>query len=42
VFHVDSDDPPMLLVHGSLDSSVSVLNSDALATRLEAAGVPYT
>ncbi len=42
VYHVDSDDPPVLLVHGSLDGSVSVLNSDALSTQLEAASVPYT
>ena len=42
VYHVDSDDPPVLLVHGSLDGSVSVQNSDALSQRLQSAGVPYT
>ena len=42
VYHVDSNDPPVLLVHGSLDGSVSVLNSDALSARLGATGVPYT
>lgn len=42
VYHVDSADPPVLLVHGSLDGSVSVLNSDALSNRLADAGVDYT
>lgn len=42
VYHVDSDDPPVLLVHRSLDGSVSVLNSNALSTQLKGAGVPYT
>ena len=41
VYHVDSDDPPVLLVHGSLDGSVSVQNSDALSAQLATAGVPY-
>ncbi|MGI9388425.1 MAG: hypothetical protein ACR2O1_00075, partial [Boseongicola sp.] len=30
---------PVLLVHGSIDGSVSVLNSDALAQRLGELGV---
>lgn len=34
IAHVDADDPPVLLVHGSIDGSVSVQNSDALAARL--------
>ena len=42
VFHVDSNDPPVLLVHGSLDGSVSVQNSDSLSAKLEEVGVPYT
>lgn len=42
IYHVDSQDPPVLLVHGSLDGSVSVKNSDALSKMLETAGVPYT
>lgn len=42
VYHVDSDDPPVLIVHGAIDGSVSVLNSDALSSSLENSGVPYT
>jgi acetyl esterase/lipase len=42
VSHVDKNDPPVLLVHGSLDGSVSVQNSDALSKKLEEVGVPYT
>ena len=42
VNHVDSDDPPVLVVHGSLDGSVSVRNSDALSAQLESAGISYT
>ena len=40
--HVDKNDPPVLLVHGSLDGSVSVRNSDKLAAKLMEVGVPYT
>jgi len=42
IYHVDSADPPVLLIHGSLDGSVSVKNSDALAETLKANGVSYT
>ena len=42
IYHVDVNDPPVLLVHGSLDGSVSVKNSDALSGLLEEVGVPYT
>ena len=42
VYHVDAKDPPVLLIHGSLDGSVSVRNSDALSLRLESVGVSYT
>lgn len=42
ISHVDRNDPPVLLVHGSLDGSVSVQNSDALSKKLEEVGVPYT
>ena len=41
IYHVDQNDPPVLLVHGSLDGSVSVKNSDALSGMLEEVGVPY-
>jgi len=39
--HVDVDDPPILLIHGTLDGSVSVKNSDNLAKVLESKKVPY-
>ena len=42
VHHVDENDPPVLLIHGSLDGSVPVANSDALKARLDEAGVPCT
>ncbi|MBT8081426.1 MAG: alpha/beta hydrolase [Gammaproteobacteria bacterium] len=41
ISHVDRDDPPALLMHGSLDGSVSVKNSDNLAKVLEARNVPF-
>lgn len=39
--HVDVNDPPILLMHGTLDGSVSVKNSDNLAKVLELKKVPY-
>lgn len=42
IYHVDSSDPPVLLIHGSLDGSVSVKNSDALSEMLKETGVRYT
>lgn len=39
--HADPSDPPVLLIHGSIDGSVSVQNSDALAARLDALGLSY-
>ena len=42
VNHVDENDPPMLLIHGSLDGSVSVQNSDVLSNKLDEFGVSYT
>jgi dipeptidyl aminopeptidase/acylaminoacyl peptidase len=42
VSHVDNNDPPVLLIHGSLDGSVSVQNSDELAKQLTQVGVPFT
>ncbi len=42
IYHVDKNDPPVLLVHGSIDGSVSVKNSDALSAMLAEVGVPYT
>ena len=42
IYHVDKNDPPVLLVHGAIDGSVSVQNSDALSAMLREVGVPYT
>ena len=42
ITYVDKTDPPVLLVHGTLDGSVSVNNSDALANKLQLAGVSHT
>jgi len=42
IYHVDRNDPPVLLIHGSLDGSVSVKNSDALSEMLNEFGVTYT
>ena len=42
IYHVDSEDPPVLLVHGSIDGSVSVQNSDALAETLKENGIKHT
>lgn len=39
--HVDVNDPPILLIHGTLDGSVSVKNSDNLAKVLESKKAPY-
>ena len=42
IYHVDSSDPPVLLIHGTIDGSVSVKNSDALSEMLDYVGVEYT
>ncbi len=42
VSHVDENDPPLLIIHGALDGSVSVQNSDSLVRHLERTGVTYT
>lgn len=39
--HLDKDDPPTLIVHGTLDQVVTVLQSDALAERLKDLGTDY-
>lgn len=41
VSHVDRNDPPVLLIHGSIDGSVSVKNSDNLAKVLESRNVSF-
>jgi predicted esterase len=42
VAHADPADPPILILHGSIDGSVSVKNSDRLAEVLESMEIPYT
>lgn len=40
VEHVSRDDPPTLIVHGTIDGLVRIAQGDILAEALEAAGVP--
>jgi dipeptidyl aminopeptidase/acylaminoacyl peptidase len=39
ISHVSSDDPPTLIFHGTIDETVPVAQSDALAERLSDSGV---
>jgi acetyl esterase/lipase len=41
LFHLTKDDPPTLILHGTLDSLVPIGQSDKLAERLKKLGVPY-
>jgi acetyl esterase/lipase len=40
IHHVDPSDPPVLLLHGTIDSVVPFAQSEAMADRLDQAGVP--
>lgn len=42
LFYLSKDDPPTLILHGTLDSLVPIAQSDALAERLKQTGVPCT
>lgn len=39
--HVSSDDPPTLILHGSIDTVVPISQAELLVDKLKAAGVPY-
>jgi dipeptidyl aminopeptidase/acylaminoacyl peptidase len=39
--HVSRDDPPTLVLHGTIDQIVSVKQSDALVEKLKQCGVPH-
>lgn len=41
IVHVTPDDPPTLVLHGTLDEVVPIEQSDRLVARLEEAGVPH-
>jgi len=40
LFHVTADDPPTLILHGTIDRVVPIAQSDTLAKKLAATGVP--
>jgi acetyl esterase/lipase len=40
--YVSKDDPPFLIIHGANDMSIPVSQSELLASKLKAAGVPVT
>ncbi|HCN79082.1 MAG TPA: alpha/beta hydrolase [Verrucomicrobiales bacterium] len=39
--HIDKDDPPVLILHGTADKTVPVADSEALAAALKAGGVEH-
>ncbi len=39
--HVDKNDPPVLILHGTADKTVPVADSEALAAAMKAAGAPH-
>lgn len=39
--HVDMDDPPLLILHGTADTTVAVADSEALAAALKSVGAPH-
>lgn len=41
IMHVTKDDPPTLILHGTIDQVVTVSQSDALAEKLKKTGVSY-
>jgi len=41
ITHVSRDDPPTLILHGTIDQVVPIRQADLLAEKLEKAGVPF-
>lgn len=41
ITHVSADDPPTLILHGSIDTVVPISQAELLVDKLKAAGVPY-
>jgi len=41
ITHVTKDDPPTLILHGTIDRVVPIAQSDMLAAKLKEKGVPY-
>jgi dipeptidyl aminopeptidase/acylaminoacyl peptidase len=39
--HVSADDPPTLILHGSIDTVVPIIQAELLVDKLKEAGVPY-
>lgn len=42
VSYIEADDPPFLIIHGTVDMTVPASQSQELAARLQAVGVPVT
>jgi dipeptidyl aminopeptidase/acylaminoacyl peptidase len=41
ITHVSADDPPTLILHGSIDTVVPISQAELLVDKLKAAGVPH-
>ncbi len=41
ITHLDENDPPTLIIHGTVDQIVEVTQGDDLAERLQELGIPY-
>lgn len=41
IFHLSKDDPPTLILHGTIDALVPISQSDRLIERLKQLGIPY-
>ncbi len=41
LFHLTKDDPPTLILHGTIDSTVPIIQADKLAEKLKKLGIDY-